>query len=183
VADAAHWILQTEGVTIGLHYLDDCIFVTDDINSAQLQKSTMLNLFARVGIPVKHSKLEGPSKCLTFLGIEVDTAAECLQLRLPNHKLTELMKTLERSIEHESLPKKQLKHLTDLLQFATKVVRPGRLRRLYALQNIGRFPNHLVRLNRGAQADILWWYFFVKQWNGVTILRDLGLMRTDIQVF
>ena len=63
VVDAVHWILQKERVTKGLHYLDNYIFVTDDIN------------LARLGIPVEHSKLEGPSKCLTFLSIEVDT--EC----------------------------------------------------------------------------------------------------------
>ena len=182
-ADAAQWVLHKEGVNKGLHYLDDYIFVAGDINSARLQKSTLLNVFARLGIPVELSKLEGPSTCLSFLGIEVDTG--CLQLRLPSCKPADLIETLERCIEHESLRKKQLQHLTGLLQFATKVVRPGRpfLRRLYALQGIGHYPNHQVRLNRGAQADILWWYFFVKQWNGVSLLWDLGLLRTDVQVF
>ena len=183
IADAAQWILHKEGVNKGLHYLDDYIFVAGDINPARLHKSTLLNVFTRLGIPVEQSKLEGPSTCLSFLGIEVDTG--CLQLRLPNHKLADLMETLERCTEHESLRKKQLEHLTGLLQLATKVVRPGRpfLRRLYALQGIGNFSNHLVCLNRGAQADILWWYFFVKQRNGVSRLWDLGLLRTDIQVF
>ena len=93
--------------------------------------------------------------------------------------------TIERCIEHESLIKKDLEHLTGLLQFTTKVVCPGRpfLRRLYALKNVGSSPNCLIRLSHGAQADILWWYFYVKQWNGVSLLWDLGLLIAEIQIF
>ena len=183
VADAAQWILKKEGVNSSLHYLDDYIFVASDQSSAMAQKCTLINTFTRLGIPLEQSKLEGPSSCLSFLGIEVDTVN--LQLRLPHGKLVDLLETLERCIEHESLRKNVLEHLTGLLQFATKVVRPGRpfLRRLYALKNVGSFPGHLVRLSRGAQADILWWFYFVKQWNGVSLLWDLGLLSEDIQVF
>jgi len=183
VADAAQWILKKEGVNRSLHYLDDYVLVAGSISSAMAQKRILINTFTRLGIPLEESKLEGPSSCLSFLGIEVDTVN--LQLRLPHSKLVDLLETLERCIEHESLRKHDLEHLTGLLQFTTKVVRPGRpfLRRLYALQSVGSFPNHLVRLSRGAQADILWWFYFVKQWNGVSLLWDLGLLREDIQVF
>ena len=36
----------------------------------------------------KYSKLEGPTSCLIFLGMEVDT--ESLQLRLPSNELSRL---------------------------------------------------------------------------------------------
>jgi len=120
VADAAQSILKKEGVNSGLHYLDDYIFVASDQSSAMAQKCTLINTFTRLGIPLEQSKLEGPSSCLSFLGIEVDT--DNLQLRLPHGKLVDLVETLEYCIEQESLRKNVLEHLTDLLQFATKVV-------------------------------------------------------------
>ena len=109
-------------------------------------------------MPLEVSKLEGPVKCLTFLGIEVDTAA--LQLRLPKDKLDDLKRQLKWATFRQSVPKEKLESLVGLLQFATKVVRPGRpfLRRLYALKHVGSQLDHLVRLSLPADADILWWY-------------------------
>ena len=48
--------------------------------------------------------------------------------------------------------------LTGLLQHAAKVIRPGKpfLRRLHALQSVGNFPHHQIRLNIAARADIIW---------------------------
>ena len=81
--------------------------------------------------------------------------------------------------------KKNLQRLTGVLQFATKVVRPGRpfLRRLYALQEVGNHPDHFVRLNQAARADIMWWYVFTERWNGISMLWDLGMCQAQLQVY
>jgi len=112
----------------------------------------------------------------------VDTGA--LQLRLPREKLTKLKCQLTQAICHRSVPKQDLESLTGLLQFATKVVRPDRpfLRMFYALQAVGSQPDHLVRLSLPAQADVLWWFIFVEQWNGISLLWDLGLQKPSIIV-
>ena len=89
VADALQWILSTKGITHSLHYLDDFIMVTDSIGKAHFQKDTF---FDSLGVPLEYSKLEGPSTCLVFLGIEVDI--EALQLRLPRDKLSRLKSEL-----------------------------------------------------------------------------------------
>ena len=47
----------------------------------------------RLGVPLAEHKQEGPTTCLTFLGIEVDTTAS--QLRLPGDKLRRLQALLE----------------------------------------------------------------------------------------
>jgi len=64
--------------------------------------------------------------------------------------------------------------ISGLLQFAIKVVRPF-LRRLYALWAVRSQPDHLIRLSHPAQAHVLWWFIFVEQWNGISLLWDLGL--------
>ena len=136
-----------------------------------------------LGVPLKPSKLVGPVTCLTFLGIEIDTMA--LQIRLPEDKLTNLRRELSQVVSKRVISKKALQSITGLLQFATKVVRPGRpfLRRLYALQEVGSHPMHHVRLNNVARADILWWHLFVEKWNGISMLWDTQRYLSDITVY
>ena len=183
VADAVQWILYNSGIGKGLHYLDDFILVAANMDLALRQKDTLLSIFGKLNIPIEISKLEGPSSCLTFLGIEVDTVS--FQLRLPKDKLMNLKESLRDSVLRRTISKKELQRLTGLLQFATKVVRPGRpfLRRLYAMQEIGSHPNHFIRLNLPARADIMWWYIFMEEWNGVSLLWDLGLQVPNLQVY
>ena len=88
VADTLQWILSTKGITHSLHYLDDFIMVTDSIGKAHFQKDTFTSAFDSLGVPLEYFMLEGPSTCLTFLGIKVDT--EALQLRLLKDKLSRL---------------------------------------------------------------------------------------------
>ena len=182
VADALLWILNKKGITKGLHYLDDFILVAKDKGVAQKQKQALLSTFKNLEVPIEQSKLEGPDTCLTFLGIEIDT--EKLQLRLPRKKLADLKALLASYMCHSSIPKKEIERITGLLQFACKVVRPGRpfLRRLYALQEVGTHPRQLVRLNMSAMADIIWWHLFVERWNGISLLWDLGLVQNDLSV-
>ena len=153
-----------------LHYLDDFIMVASNQASAVAQKQMLVSMWERLGVPMEVSKLEGPSQSIKFLGIEFDTVA--LQLRLPDEKLQRLKAGLTNCIQRDALFKKELENLVGLLQFTTKVVRPGCcfLRCLYSMQNIGSKPNHHVHLNRPAMADIMWWHLFISTWNGISML-------------
>ena len=88
VADALHWILHKKGIKKSLHYLDDFILVVGNCQMAVRQKDILLATFEKLKVPIEQSKLEGPSTCLSFLGIEIDTKS--LQLRLPSSKLSNL---------------------------------------------------------------------------------------------
>ena len=134
---------------------------------AETYKHILIHTWADLGVPLELSKLEGPSTCLTFLGIEIDTVT--MQARLPREKLSSLKRELSSAIDRKSMLKRDLQRLTGLLQFATRVIKPGRpfLRRLYVLQDVGHHPTHNVRLNVAAQADIVWWHLFIEHWNGI----------------
>uniref|UniRef100_A0A1X7TSH8 Reverse transcriptase domain-containing protein n=1 Tax=Amphimedon queenslandica TaxID=400682 RepID=A0A1X7TSH8_AMPQE len=93
VGDAAQWILLYSRIKLCLHYLDDFIMVEGDLVAAKEAKRLLSSTFEKLGLPLEPSKLEGPSTCLTFLGIEVDTLK--LQLPLPTDKLTCPMDLLE----------------------------------------------------------------------------------------
>ena len=133
VADALQWMLSQRGIFNLLHYLDDFIFVAASIDQAVSQKSILVDSFQYLGVPLEPSKLEGPTTCLTFLGIQIDT--ESLLLRLPEEKSSKLKQELLHCILRKSISKTELQSLTGLLQFATKVIQPGRsfLRQLYAI--------------------------------------------------
>ena len=152
--DALLWILTKKRITKGLHYLDDFVLVAGSREEALRQKQAMLSTFENLQVPIEQSKLEGPDTCLTFLGIEIDT--DQLQLRLKHKKLVDLKALLAAYMGHISIPMKEVERLTGLLQFACKVVRPGRpfLHRLYALQKVGSHPRHLVRLNKSSSQGL-----------------------------
>ena len=160
IADAIQWILRHHGIPNLLHYLDDFIFVSKNPLEAETYKCTLVQIWSDLGVLLELSKLEGPSTCLTFLGIEIDTIM--MQARLFSEKLSRLKQELRSSIIKKTMLKRDLQRLTGLLQFASRVVKPGRpfLRRLYALQDIGHHPTHNVRLNVAARADIVWWHLF-----------------------
>ena len=138
-----------------------CTKVEEHHEQAAASKQKLCNLFHSFGIPLEPSKLEGHTCCLTFLGIEVDT--DRLQLRLPATKMERLLSELQRAWGRRTLTRWELQSLPGLLQHTSTVVRPGRafLQRLYALQSVGSTPNHNVRPNSVARADIVWWHMFV----------------------
>ena len=183
VADALQWILVQKGINNLLHYLDDFIFVAESLDKAKRNMQTLISTFTSLGVPLEPSKLEGPANCLTFLGIEMETAT--LQLRLPRDKLERLKEALAIAESKKCMSKRNLQSLTGLLQHAVKVVRPGRpfLHRLYALQQVGTQPSHHIRLNAAARGDIMWWHVFIDIWNGISLAWDLGYHSPEIVVY
>ena len=135
--------------------------LVEDHEQAAASKQKLCNLFQSFGIPLEPSKLEGPTCCLTFVGIEVDT--DHLQLHLPATKMERLLSELQQAWGMRTLTKRELQSLTGLLQHASTVVRPGRafLQRLYVLQCWLHPQSYNVRLNSVARADIVWWHMFV----------------------
>ncbi len=174
VADALNWCLEQAGIRFISHYLDDIIIVAPP-HSVECEQAvhTLDTVCARLGVPMAPHKRDGPTTCLIFLGIEIDTVAG--ELRLPEGKLLRLKALLQEWGVKMACRRRQLESLIGLLTHACKVVRPGRsfLRRLLDLLHAtGMRPDgdcH-IRLNRTCQSDIAWWTEFVEQWNGKNFL-------------
>jgi hypothetical protein len=178
-AVALHWLvenwLQAPGV---VHYVDDFLLVVADEGAAAQHLREVLALCATLGIPMAADKTEGPVTCLTFLGIELDTAA--MQARLPRVKLDELRRLAGEWEKKTVATKKELQSLAGIINFACSVIPPGRafLRRII---------NHTARMEReqpkgtrqaawdvppAVKADVRWWGQFAERWNGVSLLLD-----------
>jgi len=67
-------LILIDGVHHWLHYLDHLLTAgsaTPNVYHENL--SQMLSLCNRIGAPIKTEKVEGPTTCLTFLGIVLNT--------------------------------------------------------------------------------------------------------------
>ena len=62
-----------------------------------------------LGLPMAADKREGPTTCIIFLGIELDTVK--LELRLPQHKLVRLKSLLQCWAQLKCCKKRDLESL------------------------------------------------------------------------
>ena len=94
VADGLEWYLRSRGIRHLAHYLDDYIVIGPPRSSECADAlATLDDVCSRLGIPLAQHKRDGPTTCLMFLGVEVDT--EAAELRLPQAKLERLRSLLE----------------------------------------------------------------------------------------
>ena len=173
VADALAWHLHESGIPHIRHYLDDFIIVAPPASLQCGESLAILDRECRVlYVPIADHKRDGPTTCLTYLGIEINTVTG--HLRLPDDKFHHLQALLRQWGARRTC-RKELESLIGLLNHACKVVRPGRtfLRRMLdLLHSVHRRPNSPVpiRLNQGFRADLAWWRLFLEVWNGVSFL-------------
>ena len=172
IADLLEWILKHNyGVRFLLHYLDD-FHTLGPPNSPVCQRNldTCACLFAEWGIPLHPEKLEGPSTCLTVVGIELDFIA--LQARLPKDKFDRIAALLESWSLKRYCTRKELESLIGNLRHACKVIPQGRtfLRRMINLLSAFRRDDHPIRFNRDFQLDLSWWREVFHSWDGFSFL-------------
>ena len=131
IADALQWIAKQRGISYLDHYLDDFITAgAPECEECSQNLSILTDTCDILCLPMAIDKQEGPTTCIIFLGIELDT--EKLELRLPHHKLLRLKSLLQRWAHFRSVKKRDLESLVGQLHDASIVVRSGRnfIRRL-----------------------------------------------------
>ena len=186
VAEALEWIIRNGGVELIFHYIDDFVVLGPPQSEAcERGLLSLIQTCASLGLIVADEKTEGPSTCLTVLGIEFDTVA--MELRLPREKLSRLHSLLHIWHGKKSGTRRDLESLAGTLQHASKVVQPGRIfiRRIYNLlaQTSNFKPHYSIRLNAECQADIEWWHTFIQAWNGTSILSPLNRQSPDVHLW
>ena len=119
---------------------------------------------------IESDKCEGPATCLPFLGIVIDTMQ--LELRLPFDKLQWVLELVIEWWGKKACTKSDPLSLIGLLQQAVKVVRQGCtfVRYMISLSMVAKKPQDHPRLNKAFGFDLEWWYYFISQWNGLSLL-------------
>ena len=168
ISDTVLWILKHNyNLHNVIHYLDDFFLAAPPHSSLcneQLQQT--ISIFQHLGIPLAPEKVVGPTTCITYLGIEIDS--ENLELRLPADKFSELLDLVHQWSNKKKCTKRDLLSLIGKLSFASKVVPSGRtfLRRLIDLSTRVSKLHHRISLNNSARLDIHWWLTYLPTWNG-----------------
>ena len=167
LAEALEWIATQQGVTPIHHYLDD-FFVAGTPNTEQCSYhlQTLVSLCAALWVPLADDKREGPTTCLEYLGILIDSAS--LEARLPPDKLQDIHHSLDTWATRSSCSKRELLSLIGTLSFAAKVVPAGRtfLRRMIDLSTSVASLGEVIPLLVDFMLDLRWWQEFATPWNG-----------------
>ena len=171
IADAFEWVIEQRGVAWVYHYLDDFITLGEPgQDTCRHNLEMILSTCVELGVTVALNKCVGPSVCLTFLGIEIDS--QNMEMRLPADKLARLKETIQQWRGSKNCTKRDLLSLIGQLGHACKVVKPGRifLSQMIKLSTVAKQLDHHIRLNHAFRADLEWWNLYLVQWNGVSLL-------------
>ena len=170
LADLFVWALQNNYyVEDLLHYLDD-FFALGPTGSDVCAESlkSIQRASTDSAIPLAPEKCEGPSTCLVFLGIELDSIQ--ITARPPQDKLDDLTLIIRKWATKKWRTRNSLESLVSRLNHACSVVAHGRtfLRRLINLLRDSKRHQKFLRLNKECRLDLQWWNQFLPVWNGIS---------------
>ncbi len=158
--------MASQGFPNVIVYLDDFLCVEESYDRCALAQNTLLSLLISLGFQISWKKVVGPSRVLSYLGIEIDTR-NCT-LSLSGGKVKKLKAKLETFQSKERASKRQLQSLAGSLNWACQAVRGGRyfLRRVIDSVNCLKRPNHKFKLTNDFKLDVKWWLCFLDTFNG-----------------
>ncbi len=98
-----------------------------------------------------------------------------MESRLPLDKVDKIKLLLNTFLERQKVTLKEMQSLIGTLNFACRVVSPGRpfLRRLIHLTRGLQKPHHHLRLTRAAKADLSGWKVFIDSFNGTYMFSSM----------
>ena len=173
LSDGLEWILKhNHGLQRVIHILDD-FFIAESSRLACLTSfSTLLRVFMSLRAPVVASKTIGPSQEIEFMGIVLDSIR--MEARLPQDKLSRIYELLTSFRKRRSVRLVELQSLIGTLQFACKVVVPGRTFLQRAINLTKGVPSrfHHIRLNKEFFRDLDMWKVFLSKWNGRSLFLE-----------
>ena len=180
-ADLVCWIIQniTNNPNI-THYSDDYFIVkSQDLQETEKELANVKHILEHLNIPITTEKIEGPSTTITYLGIQINSHNQTIQL--PDDKLHELITLLPTWLHKKKCTQKELLSLIGKLRFASKVIRPGRifLSRLITIAHTVKRLHHSIYLNKEAQADVKWWIDNITHLNRRFVIPDNFTITSD----
>lgn len=179
------WIAQHNyGIAHILHLLDDFITFEEPGKCAEKNMRALFHIFNSLNIPMALHKTCGPETALEYLGIILDS--HNMEARLPEDKLQRDIDMLRAFQSRQSCTKRELLQLLGHLNFASKVVSPGKsfVSYIIKLSTTVRALHHHVKISKECREDIKMWLSFLQHWNGVTIFYDRHITASeDIQLY
>ena len=185
LSKAIQWIATTNYKIKNLLYLLDDFLAIDPPNYPAINtRVTLLNLFASLGVPLNQNKTVGPSTCLEYLGITLDSLKQ--EARLPAEKVARISDILREVSKQSYCSKRELLCVLGHLNFATRVIIPGRtfMANLIQLSTTVKLLHQKIRLTTECQQDIAMWLELLSKFNGVSMFHDSNLTSNiDLEVY
>ncbi|XP_070539681.1 uncharacterized protein [Ptychodera flava] len=141
-------------------------------------------IFKRLSVPIAPHKTVGPVTILEYLGIELDTVK--MEARLPHDKLSRIAALIQSFLSRTTCTKRELLSLLGHLNFACRVIIPGRtfISRLIEISKGARKLHYRIHLTAESRLDLRMWHRFLSSWNGVSMFLDSHATRASaIQLF
>ena len=179
---ALEWIMKNKFMLNHCHHvLDDFLLVSKPQLIANHQFDIFLAVCQYLNIPIKVTKTDS-GMVVIYLGIELDTIQ--MQSRLPEEKISKCVNQIRKVLSKDRVMKKNLESLAGLLNFACRVIHPGRafLRRIYSA--IAAQPNYkkTIRVSKNIREDLTVWLTFLDGFNGVTMFPESHWSRLQVTV-
>lgn len=158
-----------------LHLLDDFLTIDKAGVDAHQTMQNLLQVFTNLNIPLAKHKTLGPDTTMEYLGITLDSVA--MQARLPLEKVHRISDLLGTFLHRKTCTKRELLQLLGHLNFASRVILPGRsfVSYLLALATTVTELHHHVHLSVTCREDMHMWLSFLQQWNGVSLFHELTI--------
>lgn len=125
------------------------------------------------------NKTEGPTTCLEYLGIILDS--EAMEARLPGDKLSRIKEFLTSFYSRKSCTKRELLQLLGHLNFASRVIPPGRsfVSHLIRLSTTVKELHYHITINAACREDIRMWLTFLNGWNGINLFYNVSQITSE----
>ncbi|CAG2234983.1 unnamed protein product [Mytilus edulis] len=171
LSQAVRRIMSRKGFTI-VAYLDDFFICEHTKSRCKEALNVLITLLRYLGFAINWSKVVDPCQQITFLGVEIDSST--MEVRLPSDKLAVLKAELLAFTKRSHASKKQLQSLAGKLNWASAVIRGGRVFLRRIINCIMRIKRdwHKARLKGDIAQDILWWNNFISSFNGKSLILD-----------
>ena len=171
MSDALEWLVKHHlNINSVIHILDDFFIVQPPpVSHCATALCQVLTLFEELNIPIAPKKTFRPSTTLEFMGITLDSVL--MQARLPGDKLLKARATLSSWSHKRSCYLREVQSLIGTLQFACRVISPGRafLECIIQLTKGHNNPGQVIFLNNDFHKDVVMWQLFLSHWNGVSL--------------
>ena len=151
ISTAVAWILLHKCLISYVDFISDDFFIMEPKaklpphdKNCKVSLQSMLLTLKNLGIPISEQKTEGPSTVLQFLGIPLDSIR--MEARCPEDKVQRLRSELSHWSTRKSATLQEIQSLIGILNFACKVVPPGRpfLQRIIHLTRKVNKPYHHI---------------------------------------
>ena len=175
ITSAVTWIHRGLGIAFdgapynSLNYSDD-LAGAEPLERADASFQAMGDLLVRLGLEESFDKASSPETEMEYLGVCFNSVT--FRKSIPPAKMAQMKDTLFTWLKKTSCTKRQLQSLCGQLLWVARCVLHSRcfISRLLAGLRTMAEQHHKMILTPEMILDVLWWYTYIKEFNGVSFL-------------